>query len=399
MAARRWADASADLDEARELDPNLTFTKDVEGLFFDGTQQPERARAAFDAAVKAGSMNYFSYYRAATLLPGTSDTLSTREQLVKRSVELNGSYLPALALSAAVETSLGKRDEALRSATRAAALAPADFAAQMTLARVLSGAGANPADALLQTRYALALATSDGEKRIARDRLQEIAVDAAASLPPLPPPLPLPEDALRVGGSVAGPVKIKDAAPVYPELAKTALIQGPVILELLTGVDGRVVQARALRGLPLIDRAAIDAAEKWEYSPMVINGRRVPVVMTVTMNFALEGQSAIPAPAPTPSPSSGAIRVGGAVRPPVKTKDVRPVYPPEAQSARTQGVVILEATIGIDGKVKEASVVRSIPLLDSAARAAVLQWEYTTTVLEGKPVPVIMTVTVNFTLQ
>ncbi len=86
-------------------------------------------------------------------------------------------------------------------------------------------------------------------------------------------------------------------------------------------------------------------------------------------------------------------------RRPTKTKDVRPVYPPIAQSARVSGVVIIEATIGADGKVKDAKVLRSIPLLDQAALDAVKQWQFTPTLLNGVPVPVIMTVTVNFTLQ
>jgi TonB family protein len=93
------------------------------------------------------------------------------------------------------------------------------------------------------------------------------------------------------------------------------------------------------------------------------------------------------------------VRVGGNILPPKKTKDVRPAYPAIAQSARVQGVVILEAIIGVDGRVQDAKVLRSIPLLDAAAIEAVRQWEFTPTTLNGLPVPVIMTVTVNFMLD
>jgi TonB family protein len=104
------------------------------------------------------------------------------------------------------------------------------------------------------------------------------------------------------------------------------------------------------------------------------------------------------------SPASGQqagmpMRIGGTISPPTKTKDFAPVYPPEAQQARISGVVILEATVGEDGKVRSARVLRSIPLLDQAAINAVQQWEYTPTLLNGVAVPIIMTVTVNFTLQ
>jgi protein TonB len=75
------------------------------------------------------------------------------------------------------------------------------------------------------------------------------------------------------------------------------------------------------------------------------------------------------------------------------------VYPPDAFDQKVQGVVILEATIDTAGAVATARVLRSIPLLDEAALDAVRQWQFTPTLLNGTPVPVIMTVTVNFSLQ
>jgi TonB family protein len=91
------------------------------------------------------------------------------------------------------------------------------------------------------------------------------------------------------------------------------------------------------------------------------------------------------------------VRVGGRIQTPNKIKDVKPVYPAIAQSARVSGAVTIEATIGPDGKVADAKIVRSIPLLDQAALDAVRQWEYTPTLLDGVPVPVVVTVTINFT--
>jgi protein TonB len=96
---------------------------------------------------------------------------------------------------------------------------------------------------------------------------------------------------------------------------------------------------------------------------------------------------------------AAAVRVGGKVRPPTKVKDVKPVYPDVARSARVAGMVIVEATIGASGKVIGAKVLRSVPMLDQAALDAVKQWEFTPTLLNGKPVPVVMTVTINFKLQ
>jgi len=105
-----------------------------------------------------------------------------------------------------------------------------------------------------------------------------------------------------------------------------------------------------------------------------------------------------PPPPPPPGWAQGAIRVGGNIPPPTKTKHVNPEYPAIAQSARVQGVVIIEAIIGPDGHVQDQRILRSIPLLDQAALDAVKQWEFTPVLLNGSPVAVIMTVTVQFTL-
>lgn len=105
---------------------------------------------------------------------------------------------------------------------------------------------------------------------------------------------------------------------------------------------------------------------------------------------------------PPPPPREEPVRqvpVGGDVRPPAKLHHVAPVYPAIAQAARVQGVVIIQATIGVDGAVVDATVLRSIPLLDQAAIEAVRQWRFTPTRLNGQPVDVIMTVTVNFQLR
>ena len=97
-------------------------------------------------------------------------------------------------------------------------------------------------------------------------------------------------------------------------------------------------------------------------------------------------------------PAGAAIRVGGDIKEPRKIKDVKPVYPDDARAARIQGIVIMEVIIGQDGSVSDAQVIRSVPMLDQAALEAVRQWGFTPTLLNGMPVSVIMTVTVNFSL-
>ena len=84
---------------------------------------------------------------------------------------------------------------------------------------------------------------------------------------------------------------------------------------------------------------------------------------------------------------------------PAKIADIAPVYPAIARAAGVQGTVLLQATIGLDGRVEDLQVLRSVPLLDQAAVTAVRQWRYTPTLLNGQPVAVVMTVTVGFRLR
>ena len=98
--------------------------------------------------------------------------------------------------------------------------------------------------------------------------------------------------------------------------------------------------------------------------------------------------------------SGRAERVGGKIKVPRKTKDVRPEYPESMRLARIAGIVIIEATITATGCIASAEVLRSVALpLDVAALKAVSGWRFTPTELDGIPVPAIMTVTVNFTLK
>lgn len=95
----------------------------------------------------------------------------------------------------------------------------------------------------------------------------------------------------------------------------------------------------------------------------------------------------------------GPVRVGGDITEPKKLMDARPVYPQEALDKKVSGIVILEVLIDGTGGVRDAKVLRSVPLLDQAALDAVKKWRFTPTLLNGAPVEVVMTVTVNFTVS
>jgi TonB family protein len=177
-------------------------------------------------------------------------------------------------------------------------------------------------------------------------------------------------------------------------------------------------------------KAAIDAVRQWQYEPPADG----PIAFDVAIMFAAGSEPRVvahgtgptvrfvqrqdgtvtpveppppPSPPPPPPPPppplppglENAVRVGGLILMPQKVQHVDPVYPPIAQSARVQGVVIVDVVIDSNGSVAHVRVLRSIPLLDQAAIDAVRQWEFTPTLLNGTPVPVIATATVQFTLS
>jgi periplasmic protein TonB len=108
--------------------------------------------------------------------------------------------------------------------------------------------------------------------------------------------------------------------------------------------------------------------------------------------------AAVPLP-PPPQPVPKLVRVGGTIREPRKVFHVAPLYPEIARQSRVQGTVVMEAILDATGKVESVRVMRSHPLLDDAAVRAVRLWRYTPTELNGVPVPVLMTVTIRFSLD
>lgn len=186
-------------------------------------------------------------------------------------------------------------------------------------------------------------------------RIDDYMLAAALPNPPVPRP--------------PAPARPTDTAPVNPAAAPT---------EAPRSIEPEVEMPAA--GVPHITGGVF-----------VAGGPGVPGGLTTESGVAL---------APPPPQAPAALqRVGGSIRPPTRVSYVAPVYPAIAQSARIEGTVILEAVISEAGEVTALKILRSVPLLDEAARAAVARWRYTPTTLNGVNVPVIMTVTVTFALR
>jgi periplasmic protein TonB len=113
-------------------------------------------------------------------------------------------------------------------------------------------------------------------------------IEAVLVAPPPPVAKPAQQEPLRIGSTIRQPRKIRNVEPVYPQLALLSRVQGIVIIEATIGADGRVMNARVLRAEPLLKQAALDAVNQWEFTPTLLNGVAVPVIMTVTVMFTLK---------------------------------------------------------------------------------------------------------------
>jgi periplasmic protein TonB len=182
--------------------------------------------------------------------------------------------------------------------------------------------------------------------------------------PPPPPPPPPPASALRP--KVAPPTELK---PIEPA-AFTAPIEVPdKIMEEPSGIDLGVEG-----GVP----GGVEGGVPGGVIGGIVGG--------------------LPQAQATPLPER-TVRIGGQIVAPKRVHVVEPVYPELAKAARVSAIIILEALVGMDGRVKGVKILRGHPLLDTPATEAVQQWRYKPLLLNGEPTQFILTVTVVFNIQ
>src|SRR6516164_7952289 len=105
-----------------------------------------------------------------------------------------------------------------------------------------------------------------------------------------PPPPPRPtQQRIRVGGNVAAAKLTRQVQPIYPQIAKTAHVQGTVLLHAIIAKDGTIQELQYVSGPPLLMKAAMDAVREWRYSPTLLNGEPVEVDTTIQVVFTLGG--------------------------------------------------------------------------------------------------------------
>ena len=220
------------------------------------------------------------------------------------------------------------------------------------------------------------------------------------------------------------PLKIVHQVPVaVPEVQYPDLKPVQVQLDAVVAADGAVSDVRlvsvsiisekvemtadpaALRkDFDAMVKAASESVHQWRFEPPAVApaGVRVPVRFdTGVSQTTLGAIRPLSGYAPNVGPvlPRGVLKVGDAVKTPRRLVNVAPTYPQDAIDAKVQGAVVLDVLVDADGVPSDVQVVQGIPQLDAAAIEAVRKWRYEPTLMNGKPVPVAMTVTVNFSLD
>ncbi len=80
---------------------------------------------------------------------------------------------------------------------------------------------------------------------------------------------------------------VRRVQPIYPEIARLARVQGPVVIAAVIDTNGRITSLRLVSGHPMLVDAAMEALRQWRYRPYVLNGQPIQVETQVTIMFTL----------------------------------------------------------------------------------------------------------------
>jgi protein TonB len=204
--------------------------------------------------------------------------------------------------------------------------------------------------------------------------------------------LPAVPDMLAFVVSAAPPPPPPPPAPPAPKSAKPSVVKSQL--------PARVQAAPAQAPTAIVEEAVIESGTDDGVPGGVEGGVPGGVVGGIVGGLLTTALPPPPRPPPPPPPvvERAPVRIGGELTAPALLERAEPDYPPFAVRAQVQGIVILEAVVDRNGRVEDVRVLRSIPLLDSAAVAAVRKWRYSPLLLNGQPERFVLTVTVSFSL-
>ena len=192
----------------------------------------------------------------------------------------------------------------------------------------------------------------------------------------------------------AGQIRRIDAVLNVGSVAESVSVQSPGSAQRAEPNSTRPPPSKPQTVATLFD----DAKLLYEQGLYAAAARATEQALELLRARSQEASTITDAPAATVQ-EAGPIRVGGSISEPRKIRHVSPKYPAEALAAGVEGLVVVEAVIATDGTVRDIQVMRSVAMLDGAAMDAVRQWLFTPTLLNGTPVEVIITASVNFAIR
>ncbi|HWQ57240.1 MAG TPA: energy transducer TonB, partial [Bryobacteraceae bacterium] len=232
----------------------------------------------------------------------------------------------------------------------------------------------------------------------------QVLIVTSAVLAPLvgPQSLPRPQEWVTLFYPTA-PVAPPTAAPHAAAVARP-------VRPAMQLRDGQLIAPTTIPARPaIIEEPPLTAAEMGGIGGGVPGGVESGIPGGIPHGLAdtIAGQVAPPAPARPAAPTAvekpagppARIKVGGNVQQGMLLHQVTPVYPTLARQARISGIVQLVGVVGTDGRIKHLQLVSGHPLLVQAALAAVRQWVYRPTYLNGDAVEVVAPITVSFVMQ
>ncbi|MEX2272188.1 MAG: energy transducer TonB [Vicinamibacterales bacterium] len=189
---------------------------------------------------------------------------------------------------------------------------------------------------------------------------------------------------------VKNPVVVKEKKPTYTAAAMRQKIQGSVELETIIDTSGKPTAITIVRSLDPVyglDANAVAALQAWEFKPALRDGRPVPMLVTVVLTFTLRDGPVFD-------------KTHADVTPPVILFERKPSYTAEAMRAGIEGAVEVEGTVGTDGKVSDARVVKALSAdLDARAIEAFKASTFKPATRNGRAVAYRVTVLFTFNLR
>jgi TonB family protein len=209
-------------------------------------------------------------------------------------------------------------------------------------------------------------------------------------------------------------ILVADKVTVLPTPERNQLInEGLEAIDRALALNPAYEEAMAYKNLLLRQKAAAASdpveiarlnAEAEAWFNKALETKKNNLVGRLATGGAPGSTSAAPPPPPPPPPppqaiSAAPIRVGGDVAQSNLIQRIQPQYPADARAARIQGVVLLQAIIDRSGVIADLKVISGHPILNASAIDAVRQWRYNPILLNGQPIEVITTISVNYSFQ